>query len=177
MFMRFRNAPLRTRAAKQGAMRPMSASPAGPVPIPKGHNELLPSGIVSPNLSPVTSARQKLRQIAVNRLPNAIKYTQTGSISLTRAGVDQSNWKIVVQDSGIEIPQKRWSSFLQSFHKVEHSAHIQGVGIGLTITRQLVTPLSSNIQKSRTDARTLVNLPCSNETHRAASLPSLQDRQ
>jgi signal transduction histidine kinase len=99
-----------------------------------------------PRLKQVTTDPLKVRQVSVNLLSNAIKYTKTGSISLTFASVDNEFWKIIVEDTGIGIPKEEIDQIFQEFHRLKGTEHIQGMGIGLTICRQIASVLGGNIK-------------------------------
>jgi len=86
----------------------------------------------------------RLRQIVVNLVGNALKFTATGevvvSISSTAAGLDAAHViTIGVKDSGIGIPADRMSRLFQPFSQVDSSTTRKygGSGLGLAISRRL----------------------------------------
>lgn len=94
----------------------------------------------------VRADRDKVRQILVNIIGNAIKYTKHGSVSVT-IGADTQLAKIKVKDTGIGIPAKNREKLFNKFYRVESEATkgIVGTGLGLWITKQLITLMGGEI--------------------------------
>jgi CheY-like chemotaxis protein len=92
----------------------------------------------------------KLRQIVTNLIGNAIKFTQTGAVTVTaRLGWfgDRAMFVINVQDSGIGIPQDRLESIFDPFTQAESSTsrRFGGTGLGLTISRRFARALGGDV--------------------------------
>lgn len=93
----------------------------------------------------------RIRQVVINLLTNAVKYTQKGSITLmvdgARKGEDTFRLKITVKDTGIGIKQEDKEKLFQSFQRVEEerNRNIEGTGLGLAITKQLVELMQGEI--------------------------------
>jgi signal transduction histidine kinase len=102
------------------------------------------SAFLDPELRSVLSNRLKLKQIALNLLSNATKYTMTGGIDLSMAPCGESRWYLRVADSGIGIaaPDKE-----RVFDEFERAAgdKIPGTGLGLAIVRELCRTLEGEI--------------------------------
>ncbi|MEO0472284.1 MAG: response regulator, partial [Bacteroidota bacterium] len=85
----------------------------------------------------------RLRQILVNLLNNAVKFTEKGEVvvNISQENVDQDRQRIVfgVKDTGIGIPPDRLHRLFQSFSQVDASTTRKygGTGLGLAISRQL----------------------------------------
>jgi len=88
-----------------------------------------------------------LEQVLVNLVDNAIKYTPQGSIQVALRRVDEHRWAIEVQDTGIGIPAELHEHIFNAFEQVESGPgkRIQGVGLGLSIVRELTTALGGEI--------------------------------
>lgn len=92
------------------------------------------------------SDRRKIRQILVNLVTNAIKFTREGSVTLTleRAGDD-----VVyrVRDTGAGIAVEDRERIFEPFWQVERQTTrvTGGTGLGLSVTRRLVALLGGNI--------------------------------
>ncbi|MGA9913924.1 MAG: sensor histidine kinase [Paraburkholderia sp.] len=97
-----------------------------------------------PALSTATSNRLKLKQIAVNLLSNATKYTKSGEIELTFATAGTEHWSIRVSDTGVGIAP---SDAHRVFDEFERAAgeDIPGTGLGLAIVKELCRVLNGQI--------------------------------
>ena len=85
----------------------------------------------------------KIRQIITNLLTNAIKYTETGSVSLSLKGDrDDIGYKlyIIVSDTGKGIKEEDQKRLFESFTRVDEieNRNIEGTGLGLTLTKCFV---------------------------------------
>jgi PAS domain S-box-containing protein len=95
---------------------------------------------------------QKIRQILINLIGNALKFTNTGEVSLEinlmQANNDPSLELIefIVTDTGIGIPEDQLESIFEAFHQTEvGSSYQQGTGLGLSISSQLVELMGGTI--------------------------------
>ncbi len=81
----------------------------------------------------------RIRQVLLNLLSNALKFTLEGRVILrvTRHG---HTLRFEVEDSGIGIPEDKQRSVFESFEQADgsHTRRFGGTGLGLTISRQLV---------------------------------------
>lgn len=84
----------------------------------------------------------RIRQVLINLLGNAIKFTDKGSVLLNVSVDDAENeWiRFTVIDSGIGIQEEKQSTLFDPFSQVDSSASRQyeGTGLGLTICKKLV---------------------------------------
>ncbi|MBU1936791.1 PAS domain S-box protein, partial [bacterium] len=93
----------------------------------------------------------RLRQILVNLMGNAIKFTSKGSVTLNINSEITTNGNVVlncaVKDTGIGIPPERVSSIFDSFTQADSSTTRQfgGTGLGLTISKQIVQMMDGRI--------------------------------
>jgi PAS domain S-box-containing protein len=88
----------------------------------------------------------KLRQILVNLLTNAIKFTDEGEVSLS-AHVDGDHLSLIVRDTGIGIPPNHMERVFEPFWQVEQSAsrRVGGTGLGLSVSRGLAHLLGGEL--------------------------------
>lgn len=98
----------------------------------------------------VWSDAQRLHQILVNLVGNAIKFTDTGKISVHFDRPDPSHWAIRVTDTGLGIPEEALSYIFEPFRQVDETVTRRhpGTGLGLAIVKQLVTLLGGEISVS-----------------------------
>jgi len=80
----------------------------------------------------------RLRQVLMNLLGNAVKFTHQGRVTL-KVGYQQGRLRLAVSDSGIGIPQGQIQRIFERFEQVGSAHHnAQGSGLGLAISRRLV---------------------------------------
>ncbi len=100
----------------------------------------------------------RIKQVILNLLGNAIKFTERGDIR-TRVAVNcndqQQRLRIEVHDSGIGIPVHKRQLIFEAFHQADSSTtrRYGGTGLGLTICRDLVNKMGGEI--GTTDAQDL----------------------
>ncbi|MDT8758218.1 ATP-binding protein [Sphingomonas psychrotolerans] len=92
----------------------------------------------------------RLRQIVLNLLGNAVKFTEAGSISIeARRGWHdrRANIEITVADTGIGIPEDRQAAIFEQFVQAEQSTarRFGGTGLGLAISSQLATLMGGSL--------------------------------
>ena len=80
----------------------------------------------------------KLREIIINLLDNAIKYTPSSGKVLVYAQDKEKDVDIAVEDTGIGISSEEVDKVFDRFHQVQHKEGSNGVGIGLSIVKSLV---------------------------------------
>ena len=97
-----------------------------------------------PALSAVTSNRLKLKQIAVNLLSNATKYTKSGQVELQFAMAGAKHWTIRVSDTGVGIAPADADRVFDEFERAA-GEDIPGTGLGLAIVRELCRVLNGQI--------------------------------
>ena len=89
-----------------------------------------------------------IRQILLNIIENAIKYTgQNGNVKV-RQYVKQDKVFIEIQDNGIGIPKEDIDRVFERFYRVDkaRSRSVGGTGLGLAITKHMVKALNGNIK-------------------------------
>jgi heavy metal sensor kinase len=87
----------------------------------------------------VTGDRSRLKQIVVNLLDNAIKYTPAGGAVHLRVTVSDGQAVLSVEDSGIGIPAEALPHVFERFYRVDttRSAETGGAGLGLAIVKTI----------------------------------------
>ena len=92
----------------------------------------------------------RVRQVLVNLLNNAIKYTQQGSVTLSVDGRIEGRKVVLdfsVQDTGIGIKEADISKLFEEFERIEEkrNRNIEGTGLGINITTQLLLLMGSRL--------------------------------
>jgi PAS domain S-box-containing protein len=103
---------------------------------------------ISPEVPEIQTDRQKVKQIVLNLLSNALKFTPQGSVSIRLAyDVENENICVAVADTGIGISEENQKTIFEAFQQADSSyARRQGgTGLGLTICRRLASILDGRI--------------------------------
>jgi len=89
----------------------------------------------------------RLRQILVNLLGNAVKFTERGEIIAEVKLQDENTLHFSVRDTGIGVPADRMDRLFQSFSQVDSSTTRKygGTGLGLAISKRLVEMMGGNM--------------------------------
>jgi len=91
----------------------------------------------------------RLRQVIVNLVGNAVKFTETGSvrISVARDRDDPKKLRIAIADTGIGIPPEKLADIFLPFQQADTSTtrHYGGTGLGLAISSRLIAMLGGRI--------------------------------
>ena len=94
---------------------------------------------------------KRLRQILINLLGNAVKFTEKGSIDLSVEMMQNLNGQATlhfsVRDTGVGVPGDKLSTIFESFTQADSSTtrEFGGTGLGLTISRELVQMMGGRI--------------------------------
>ena len=136
----------------------------------------LPAGVIGDE--------KRLRQVLLNLLGNAVKFTKTGKVVL-RVSRDSSNLRdqcvrFEIEDSGIGIAQEHLDVIFKPFQQVsDRSRQVEGTGLGLAITKRLVTLMGGELHVNSTPGRGstfwfTIDLP---ETDECFEYSDQEDRQ
>ena len=101
---------------------------------------------IDPTLPPIVRGdKLRLRQVLLNLLGNAVKFTQQGFVRLevSRSG---DRMRFAVVDSGPGIPPDRVADIFQSFVQLDPVARSGGTGLGLTISSSLVRLMGGSLK-------------------------------
>jgi signal transduction histidine kinase len=87
----------------------------------------------------------RLRQVLVNLLTNAAKFTDAGQISVRTRTLDDDTQIVEISDTGIGIPLSELHSIFEPFRRGSQAGHIGGAGIGLALSRQLTEAMGGTL--------------------------------
>ena len=97
----------------------------------------------------------RIRQVLLNLLNNAVKYTEHGSVTLSVTG-EKKEQKVLlhfeVKDTGVGIKEEDKPKLFEEFQRIEESRHrnIEGTGLGMSITLQLLKLMGSHLEVTST---------------------------
>lgn len=103
-------------------------------------------------VAPIYADPIRLRQILWNLVSNAVKFTESGSVTVAFGRADDDNVYVRVIDTGIGISEEGQRVIFERFSQVDGSStrRAGGTGLGLTITQQLVQMHGSEIMVEST---------------------------
>jgi PAS domain S-box-containing protein len=93
----------------------------------------------------------RLRQIIINLIGNAIKFTESGHVKITVSKDSETAEEVIIhfriQDTGIGIAKDQQTSIFEAFTQADNSAtrSFGGTGLGLAIAKRLITLMRGNI--------------------------------
>jgi two-component system phosphate regulon sensor histidine kinase PhoR len=97
--------------------------------------------VLPPELPEVTADHDRLEQILINLVDNAVKYTDAGGrVTVSARRVDAAVVEIAVADTGVGIPPADLPRITERFYRVDRarSRELGGTGLGLAIVKHLV---------------------------------------
>jgi two-component system sensor histidine kinase BaeS len=108
----------------------------------------------------VTTDVEKLERVLINILSNALKFTDSGGVSIDY-GLEGSRFFIEVKDTGRGIPESELPLIFNRFYRSKQSG-VEGLGLGLAIVKELVDVMGGEITVKSTvgaGSRFRVSLP------------------
>ncbi|MBN1936572.1 MAG: PAS domain-containing protein [Anaerolineae bacterium] len=93
---------------------------------------------------------QRLHQILLNLVNNAVKFTEQGAVTVNIFSSGDTHWSIEVIDTGPGIPPEAMAHMFEPFHSVDSSAtrRHRGAGLGLSIVKQLAELMGGTVSVS-----------------------------
>jgi two-component system, OmpR family, heavy metal sensor histidine kinase CusS len=115
-------------------------------PLADSHNVTL-STEVDPGIEATTDA-DKVREILMNLLHNAIEYNRPGGSILLKITREAERFRVVVQDTGIGMTPDTQAKIFERFFRADASRHTTGVhaGLGLAIVKEYISRLHGSIE-------------------------------
>ena len=96
---------------------------------------------------------QRLEQVLINLIHNAVKFTRPGGEVLLCAEAVPGEVRFAVQDSGVGIPDDEVSRIFERFYRVDKSRTGRGTGLGLSIAKHIVEAHGGKIWAESTEGR------------------------
>jgi signal transduction histidine kinase len=94
----------------------------------------------------IHSDKHLVKNILINLISNATKFSEKGTDVLVRTDVQDDNVSITVQDKGIGISEEDQKHLFSSFFRGKNAANIPGTGLGLHIVKRYADLLGGTLQ-------------------------------
>ncbi|MCB0016391.1 MAG: GAF domain-containing sensor histidine kinase [Anaerolineales bacterium] len=106
--------------------------------------------LISPNKVPAVSGDfDRLKQVMLNLVSNAIKYNRDDGQIVIRLDIDKENLKLQVRDSGRGIEEEHLNKLFSRFYRIpDAEGYSEGTGLGLSIAKTIVEEHSGRIDVS-----------------------------
>ncbi|MFB3923028.1 MAG: protoglobin domain-containing protein [Terriglobia bacterium] len=131
-------------------LRPILAEAKSVVALHAAHKQLtLIDETEQVDLPPVTGDRVRVKQVLINLVSNAVKFTEQGWITLRGQAFPERGYLLLeVQDTGVGIPLEKQPLLFEKFRQVDSSFTRQhgGSGLGLAISRKMVEMMGGRIK-------------------------------
>jgi PAS domain S-box-containing protein len=130
--------------------------------------------MIAPNVpETLVGDHQRLQQILLNLIGNAIKFTKKGGVDIRIYCPNDSHWAIEVADTGAGIPKEAQAYIFEPFRQVNNAItrENRGTGLGLSITKQLVEIMGGIIKlesEVNQGSKFTIILPILKETEKSA---------
>jgi len=110
---------------------------------------------VDPDVPLLETDRSKLRQVVLNLLSNAAKFTHVGEIRLCATAAGSAGVEITVSDTGVGMSVSDQTKIFEDFRQISGSTTrpFGGIGLGLTLARRLCELLGGSLAVESTPAR------------------------
>ena len=108
---------------------------------------------IDPNLPSVLYGDDvRIKQVIINLLTNAVKYTETGSVTLKmnleKINENKCSIFVAVKDTGIGIKEEEMDKLFESFQRLDErrNRNIEGTGLGMAIVQGILNMMGSSIE-------------------------------
>jgi phosphoserine phosphatase RsbU/P len=140
--------------------------------LPQSEANLQTLKLVRPDPVIVIADQERVRQVLVNLIGNAVKFTpQGGAITVETAAItlDGQDWgEIRVSDTGPGIEQTEQTAIFEAYYRSEGTAQLPGVGLGLAISHALVERMGGSLHVESevgVGSTFIARFPCAGPEH------------
>ena len=116
---------------------------------------------ISPEVDYMIGDRLKLKQILINILSNATKFTNNGKITL-HVSLENDTVQFTITDTGSGMTQDQVNQLFQSYTQFKEDRNIQGTGLGMAICKQFCELMNGQIiveSKPEAGTKVIVKIP------------------
>ena len=134
-------------------LRDLLAKSSRALDIPLKQKNLSYELSIAPDVpTEITGDPERLQQVLVNLIGNAVKFTDQGGIRVRARMTTDENLSIEITDTGPGIPEEQLPDIFEAFRRASNYAQReqQGAGLGLSIAREIVTRMGGEILVSST---------------------------
>lgn len=94
----------------------------------------------------VEADKDRLKQVVINLLGNALKFTPEGGRVVVSSEVDGDNWTLVVADTGPGIEAEELPHLFDHFFRGREQRKVGGTGLGLAVSKEIMTEHGGNLE-------------------------------
>ncbi|RPI91696.1 MAG: PAS domain-containing sensor histidine kinase, partial [Spirochaetales bacterium] len=92
---------------------------------------------IASNLPPISADHDRIEQVLINLLHNAIKFTTPGGSITVSASSDNNGIRVSITDTGVGIPADDLPRIFERFYKADKARSGGGTGLGLAIAKHI----------------------------------------
>ena len=127
---------------------------------------------INPELPMIHADSDRIQQVLMNLIGNAIKYTEHGSI-LLEASASKSFVEVNIQDNGMGIPEEELRLVLEDYQRGTNVATTPGTGLGLNLSRHIIELHGGELSiESEVGKGTTVGFTLPVSEHNTSQIPS-----
>ena len=127
---------------------------------------------INPELPMIHADSDRIQQVLMNLIGNAIKYTEHGSI-LLEASASKSFVEVNIQDNGMGIPEEELRLVLEDYQRGTNVATTPGTGLGLNLSRQIIELHGGELSiESKVGKGTKAGFTLQVSEHNASQIPT-----
>jgi signal transduction histidine kinase/ABC-type amino acid transport substrate-binding protein/CheY-like chemotaxis protein len=108
--------------------------------------ELRSEGVQEGQKVDVYAEATKLKQVLINLIDNAVKFTEKGNVSLRVMPLSGDQFYFEVKDTGQGIPSEKLKDMFESFQQDEQGVKKGGVGLGLVISKKIISAMGGELE-------------------------------
>jgi signal transduction histidine kinase len=104
------------------------------------------SYVIEPDIPKIVTDKERLTQILLNLINNAVKYTPSGKITV-RVSKEKGDVHFTIKDTGIGISKEKYDKLFHRFYQIDSSytRKAGGTGLGLALCKEFVTMMGGRI--------------------------------